>query len=232
MASKIYQNWYASIITYNSIFVNLYVVASVDVQGGACKNCKNRSGHSILRLHLTINLSMAAPGTPPELISCPVCDRLWNDSMCQPLKLPSTGRGDVAQVSGTYSSNGSTLGGNMNSVPMASSVSSLGSSYQWHSLNSGSAERSTNSGHVSNRNIETSDYGAAAAGSDFYSNTSKGKQNYRGAGHPSYQRGSRSDQSDNGDVPLCACNESSVKRTVMKDGANKGRQFWCCAKPR
>lgn len=32
--------------------------------------------------------------------------------------------------------------------------------------------------------------------------------------------------------PSCHCSEPAVSRTVSKEGANKGRPFYCCAKPR
>ncbi|POY75102.1 DNA topoisomerase III [Rhodotorula taiwanensis] len=35
-----------------------------------------------------------------------------------------------------------------------------------------------------------------------------------------------------GDPPACNCQEPAVERTVVKEGANKGRHFYGCAKPR
>ncbi|XP_053327854.1 DNA topoisomerase 3-alpha [Spea bombifrons] len=37
---------------------------------------------------------------------------------------------------------------------------------------------------------------------------------------------------DSGGEATCMCNQAAVTRTVLKDGANKGRQFHTCAKPR
>jgi len=34
------------------------------------------------------------------------------------------------------------------------------------------------------------------------------------------------------DLPLCGCGGRAVRRVVKKEGANKGRVFYCCAKPR
>lgn len=35
-----------------------------------------------------------------------------------------------------------------------------------------------------------------------------------------------------GSGPSCHCSEPAISRTVSKEGANKGRPFYCCAKPR
>lgn len=48
--------------------------------------------------------------------------------------------------------------------------------------------------------------------------------------HPSGV-GSRSDDSGGGGAS-CLCSQPAVRRTVQKDGPNKGRQFHTCAKPR
>ncbi|XP_070580775.1 DNA topoisomerase 3-alpha-like [Ptychodera flava] len=58
-----------------------------------------------------------------------------------------------------------------------------------------------------------------------------------GFGNSSNERGGNSDtqrgSSANawGEV-VCRCNQPAVKRTVQKEGPNKGREFWTCPKPR
>lgn len=32
-------------------------------------------------------------------------------------------------------------------------------------------------------------------------------------------------------TPQCRCNQDAANREVKKEGRNKGRHFWCCAKP-
>ncbi|XP_053551092.1 DNA topoisomerase 3-alpha [Bombina bombina] len=44
--------------------------------------------------------------------------------------------------------------------------------------------------------------------------------------------GGSTDDSGIGGQTLCMCNQPAVTRTVQKDGANKGRQFHTCPKPR
>ncbi len=34
------------------------------------------------------------------------------------------------------------------------------------------------------------------------------------------------------DIINCDCGQPSARRTAMKDGPNKGRDFYCCGKPR
>lgn len=48
---------------------------------------------------------------------------------------------------------------------------------------------------------------------------------------PGRSRSSPSDAQDGSNAPQCRCEEPAVKRTVMKEGANKGKQFWSCSKP-
>ncbi|KAI9276660.1 DNA topoisomerase [Phascolomyces articulosus] len=56
--------------------------------------------------------------------------------------------------------------------------------------------------------------------------TSRGRDRGRGRG-----RGSSSNRTDNSNIPNCECGLSAVERTVIKDGANKGRKFHTCSKP-
>lgn len=37
--------------------------------------------------------------------------------------------------------------------------------------------------------------------------------------------------SSSSDVIMCTCNQPATLRTVSKEGPNKGRQFYSCAKP-
>ncbi|XP_057306951.1 DNA topoisomerase 3-alpha-like [Hydractinia symbiolongicarpus] len=39
-------------------------------------------------------------------------------------------------------------------------------------------------------------------------------------------------KTSSGGISRCNCNQEAIKRTVSKDGANKGRQFYCCKKGR
>lgn len=55
-------------------------------------------------------------------------------------------------------------------------------------------------------------------------NSSRSSEGFHMAG------GSRS--SESGGHALCRCNQPAITRTVQKDGANKGRQFHTCPKPR
>lgn len=55
-------------------------------------------------------------------------------------------------------------------------------------------------------------------------NSSGFSEGFRTAG------GSR--DSESGGQGMCMCNQPAITRTVQKDGANKGRQFHTCSKPR
>ncbi|KAM9305439.1 DNA topoisomerase 3-alpha [Gastrophryne carolinensis] len=55
-------------------------------------------------------------------------------------------------------------------------------------------------------------------------NSSRGSEGFRTAGE--------NRDADSGGQATCMCNQPAVTRTVQKDGANKGRQFHTCAKPR
>lgn len=57
----------------------------------------------------------------------------------------------------------------------------------------------------------------------------KGASSGAGA-RPSLAGGTPTTNSD-GDAPKCRCGNDAVKRTVRKDGANKGKHFWVCLKP-
>lgn len=47
----------------------------------------------------------------------------------------------------------------------------------------------------------------------------------------SFPSSSSSSSSSSASV-LCECGESAVRRTVSKEGANQGRAFYCCSRPR
>lgn len=49
---------------------------------------------------------------------------------------------------------------------------------------------------------------------------------------PAVGRGQLGSAGGHGDQIMCNCNEAAVTRTVQKDGANKGRTFHTCGKPR
>ena len=82
----------------------------------------------------------------------------------------------------------------------------------------------------------TSDYGAAAVGRDNFSKNTKGG-NFGGQRTQMAARGGRGIVNNSaavaeGQERNCNCGEPAVLRTTVKEGVNKGRQFYCCPKPR
>ncbi|VDM82338.1 unnamed protein product [Strongylus vulgaris] len=66
----------------------------------------------------------------------------------------------------------------------------------------------------------------------------------RGRGSRGRPRGSRVDSRGNRSAStnlstdvsntaprVCVCGINAVQRTVLKEGPNKGKKFWCCSKP-
>ncbi|KAM4631525.1 DNA topoisomerase 3-alpha [Discoglossus pictus] len=72
------------------------------------------------------------------------------------------------------------------------------------------------------RNTPAEQFSAGRPSTTF--NSPRAPENFRARG------GSR--DNDTGGQAMCNCNQPAVTRTVQKDGANKGRQFHTCSKPR
>ena len=74
-----------------------YFVVSPIVDS-SCASCSQRLGFSLRKLKLIFNLSKAPRGTPPEVVACPCCDRIWEDIHIQALRLdPMAGHGGGGQ---------------------------------------------------------------------------------------------------------------------------------------
>ena len=193
-----------------------------------CVPCSQRLGYSVKKLNLTFNLSKSPRGTPPDLVACPCCDRIWGDIHSPSLRLDPindnagvVGRGGggpwVDRNPVNNNQNNSQPGGNPNNQPKSSSGSL-----------SNMAERSYPL-------PQTSDYSAAATGVNIK------KAGVKGGGKDS----GKSNGSSNGDVrgffnsvsqdenaPVCVCGGRAISKTTTKEGPNKGRPFYTCPKPR
>lgn len=219
------------------------------MSGESCGRCKEKSGVSVLKINIMVNLSMAPPGTPPELQVCPACDRLWRDANCEPLKLPISGISSGYNVSSTRSAIGSAsrylepqgtpyrapqvedsgkgfqLQSGAGSMSASTAVSAPGASYiPWKSGSTTSTNYPVSS--------STSDYGAAAVGGDRYKASTRGGRGAARGGRGSGRGSSAHSGDGDSNNPECLCGEKSVSRTVSKEGPNKGRQFRVCPKPR
>lgn len=74
--------------------------------------------------------------------------------------------------------------------------------------------------------VISSNYSAALAG-QVNIKTVRSKNNDIPSNHAT--RGLTNMNSEN--FPMCKCNQPTVSRIVTKESVNKGRQFYCCAKP-
>lgn len=205
--------------------------ATVDVTGGPCQRCKAKTGYDVLKLNLSVVMSVAPPGTPPELVACPVCNRVWSESYCDALKLPVSG-GMVPHNIAHRNGNDGPAGQHREPASLARQG---GGGAQWHS---NAADREPRGGlnptHPVQQPVhrsDTSDYGAAAVGGDSY-RSSRGGRGGRGAGRGNGAHTRATAGDNDGSAPTCLCGDKSATRTVSKEGPNKGRLFYVCAKPK
>jgi len=217
------------------------VFSAVPQTESICIQCSRLSRVPVKKLQLEIKLSMAPPGTEPLLLACPYCSDVWEDLGATPL---SRGTGDLAPVMNRgdgyrdtraplYPLQPQVAVPNRRApvpIPMDIDVEPP-RPLPYHSNNH-------NNHYVP---IEPSDYGAAASGAGF-----RGKAGGRG-GRAAFAngrgaagragRGGRSFQASTSTVvvtegPQCMCGEPSVRRNVVKEGPNKGKGFYACAKSR
>lgn len=150
-----------------------------------------------------VNMSQAPPGCEPEYAACPCCSGIWESLYHTPMKCPR--QSSQSSTSNRYSNE---YAGSRRVTPPTTPSMSTSSE-----ISSGTNYMAAASGiGVTHRNS-----GRGARGS--------GQRN----SEPTPGRGSTRDVSAG---PDCNCGEPSVSRTVAKEGENKGRVFYTCAKPR
>lgn len=169
-----------------------------------CPNCSAISGDKgkVSRLKVFVNLSQAPPGCDPEFIACPCCSPSWETMYHTPMKCPR-----------------------QSSYPVSTSTRYSNE----HSSTRRVAPPPTPSIPTPTEPAGTNYMAAASGIGVFNRNSGRGNRSASRTNESSAGRGQTREVSSG---PECNCGEPSVSRTVGKEGENKGRVFYTCAKPR
>ena len=212
-----------------------------------CQTCSRKLGYRVRKLQLFFNLSKSPRGIAPEVIACPSCDRIWEDIHIAALKLEPMGGhaggggggGGMGGGGGGGGGGGQGRNGPFNAPSTSTSMSAAGRGTGAVTLPGRAPVRHqeypipTDQGGRSGYPIETSDYSAAATGVNLQNGPraggrgSSGGRSGGGAGRGGYNTAS-SDEN----APVCECGVKTISVVTVKDGPNKGRPFYKCAKPR
>lgn len=178
-------------------------ITAVPQAGIHCTKCQQSRDIEVSKLVFRFNLDRAPPGVPPECVLCPCCDPLWGEIGQAPLQLPEGPRRAAGGAVHTPRAPvGHPDGATLSS--MAPVPASAGSDYQAALA----GKRRVVAAHSTN---------AAAAVTPRYA---AGPDTRAGAGRDAVVH------------PDCSCPAPSKLLTVNKEGPNKGRKFFSCAKPR
>lgn len=210
-----------------------------------CQTCSRKLGYRVRKLQLFFNLSKSPRGIPPEVIACPSCDRIWEDIHIAALKLEPMGGYAGGNAGGGMGGGGGGGGHGRNgafftpSTSMSAVAAGRGSGtfpgrapvrHQEYPLPNDQGGRS---GYP----IETSDYSAAATGVNLQNGPraggrGSGSGGAKAGGGGGGGRGGYNTASSDENAPVCECGAKTVSVLTVKDGPNKGRHFYRCAKPR
>lgn len=174
-----------------------------------CLQTRNMTVHKIL---FRLNMSRAPHGVAPESTLCPCCDPLWATTGERPLPLPAvstTAAGVTAAGVG-----GNVAGNAFTRVTPAVAIAT----------------------NLAGTSASESDYAAALAGKKKKKPSLPANAGV-GVGAAAWPSGSRDGStyvppSVAEETPMCACGVASKQLTVSKEGPNKGRKFFSCAKSR
>jgi DNA topoisomerase-3 len=209
-----------------------FVRTAQPLESTICTRCTEKCGKPVHKLHITVNLSVAPPGTPSEMDMCLCCDPLWSECQVQPVALPARNMGAM-RAPGARGA-----GSNVNYGGAGTSAGAYNNS-AYGSLRPDVGSASSSFGG--------SDYGAAATGKGVTNDKRKastaasrgGRTGRGGRGGPDIApgasvgsrvgRASRQTDEAANESRMCLCGQPASVNTVNKEGPNKGRPFAGCS---
>ena len=187
---------------------------------GHCATCQHSSGVAVSKIAFRFNLDRAPPGVPPECVLCPCCDPLWREIGQPPLQLPEApvARRGLDPARPQLGPADTRSNGNATSASAPGPGPAM-SDYQ---------------AALAGKRRATHTATATASVSAIATPGGRGAPGRGGAAGGGAGFDNREASAVGGAIihPDCVCAVPSKLLTVSKEGPNKGRKFFACAKPR